>query len=84
MHITLPLDQMTVEEKLRLMDEIWADLLKNEDRIPIPERHLEILREREQMVAEGKADYIPWEQAKQEIAEMIRNREGRDSATGQT
>jgi hypothetical protein len=84
MQITLPLDKMSVEEKLRLMDEIWADLLKNEDQIPIPEWHLDILREREQMVAEGKMSYVPWEQAKQELDAMIRKREGRDPSAGAT
>ncbi len=71
MNITLPLDKMTVEEKLRLMEEIWADLSRNPDSIPIPEWHLEVLREREQLVKEGKAEYVDLETAKREVEEMI-------------
>ena len=29
MDITLPLDQMTIEEKLRAMELLWADLSRN-------------------------------------------------------
>jgi hypothetical protein len=83
MNITLPLDEMTVEEKLRVIEAVWENLLKREDEIPMPDWHLEILREREQLVAEGKASYIPWEQAKKEIDEMIRSRERRNSSAGE-
>jgi hypothetical protein len=80
MNISLPLDKMTVAEKLNLMEEIWADLSRNPDDIPVPQWHLDILREREQLVQEGKAHYIDWETAKQQIDESIargRPREGR-------
>jgi hypothetical protein len=78
MEITLPLDQMTVEEKLRLIEQIWEDLRKKEEDIPVPDWHLEVLRERERLLAEGKTRYIPWEQAKKELDKMIRNRERRN------
>ena len=71
MNIVLPLEKMTVDEKLKLMEEIWADLSRNPDDIPVPQWHLDILREREQLVKEGKAHYIDWETAKKQIAEAI-------------
>lgn len=71
MNITLPLDKMTVEEKLRLMEEIWADLSRNPDDIPIPGWHLEILREREQLVKEGKAKYLDLDAAMKEVSADI-------------
>lgn len=67
----LPLDKMTVEEKLRLMEEIWTDLSRNPDDIPIPEWHLEILREREQLVKEGKAKYLDLDDAMKEVSADI-------------
>lgn len=67
MKFTPPLDKMSVEEKLRLMDEIWADLSRDPDSIPIPEWHLEVLREREQLVKEGKAEYIDLEAAMKDV-----------------
>lgn len=71
MDIHVPLDKMTVEEKLRLMEEIWADLSRNPDDIPIPEWHLQILREREQLVKEGKAKYLDLDEAMKEVAADI-------------
>lgn len=71
MNISLPLHKMTVEEKLSLMEEIWADLSRNPDDIPVPQWHLDLLREREQLVKEGKAHYIDWETAKKQIDEAI-------------
>lgn len=82
MNISLPLHKMTVEEKLSLMEEIWADLSRNPDDIPVPQWHLDLLREREQLVQEGKAHYIDWETAKRQIDEKIargRPREGRNT-----
>lgn len=71
MDIHVPLDKMTVEEKLRLMEEIWTDLSRNPDDIPVPEWHLEILREREQLVKEGKAKYLDLDEAMKEVAADI-------------
>lgn len=71
MSTILPLDKMTTEEKLKLVEEIWDDLLKSPDRLPIQQWHKDLLDERAQLVAEGKARYIPWEQARREIAEEI-------------
>ena len=71
MSSVLNLEKMSAEEKLRALDEIWSDLLRNPDQIPFQQWHKDLLDERQRMVAEGKADYIPWEQAKKEIAEDI-------------
>ncbi len=71
MSTILPLDKMTVEEKLKLVEEIWDDLLKSPDALPLQQWHKDVLDERERLVAEGKERYIPWEQAKREIAEEI-------------
>ncbi len=71
MSTILPLDKMTTEDKLRALEEIWSDLLKTPDQIPIQQWHIDLLEERQCLVAEGKAHYIPWAQAKREIAEEI-------------
>jgi hypothetical protein len=36
MNITLPLDQMTTEDKLRAMEALWAELSRRETDIPAP------------------------------------------------
>ncbi len=71
MSTILNLEKMTAEEKLLALDEIWSDLLKNPDQIPIQQWHIDLLEERQRLVAEGQAHYIPWAQAKKEIAEEI-------------
>ncbi len=72
MEITLPLDQMTVEEKLRAMEAIWADLSRDEANVPSPAWHGQVLREREERVRAGQETPIPWEQAKRELRERLK------------
>jgi len=43
----LPLDQMTVEEKLHLMEILWDDLSRMPEQTPSPAWHAEVLAERE-------------------------------------
>lgn len=47
MTVQLPLDQMTAQEKLQLIDILWESLEQHAEDIPVPEWHREILRERE-------------------------------------
>ena len=46
MNITLPLKEMTVEEKLQLMEAIWEDLSQHAAQIPPPAWHAEELAAR--------------------------------------
>jgi hypothetical protein len=67
--ITLPLDKMTVAEKLDLIDLIWADLAKDPDDIPSPAWHGEHLSNVEKALAEGTDHFVDWEEAKRSIDE---------------
>ncbi len=69
--LTLPLEQMTVKEKLQVMEELWRDLSCNQNQIPIPQWHKDILDRREKLVKEGKATFVDWETAKKRIADRI-------------
>lgn len=71
MEITLPLDRMTVEEKLRAMEAIWADLSRNADDVPSPAWHEKVLAQREERMRTGGETPIPWEQAKRELRERL-------------
>jgi hypothetical protein len=68
MIVELPLAEMSVEEKLRTLEVLWADLCRNEKNIPIPQWHRDLLDERARMADEGKAKFSPWETAKQRIS----------------
>lgn len=61
--ITLPLDEMTREEKLQLVETIWANLAEHPDEIPSPAWHENVLRERERQIKAGEAHFIPIEEA---------------------
>ena len=67
MDAVLPLDQMTTEEKLRAMEALWADLSRKADSFESPAWHADVLRERDQRVAEGKEAYVGWDDAKREL-----------------
>ncbi len=45
MSITLPLDQMTTAEKLRVTEDIWADLTRNENKFESPAWQEHVLEE---------------------------------------
>ncbi len=61
--------QLPLREKLRLMEEIWDDISREEQDLEVPQWHKEILDERERLLAEGKAQFMDWEEAKRQIDE---------------
>ncbi len=68
MSVELQIKQMTLEEKLRTMEALWDELSRHEEGVPIPEWHKELLDERERLVKEGKARFLDWETAKEQIS----------------
>jgi len=67
MNATVDLGQMSVPEKLKLMEEIWRDLSQNERDLPSPEWHGAVLAERERKLASGEDSILDWETAKQQL-----------------
>jgi hypothetical protein len=67
MDIKLPLNEMSVEDKLRVMEPLWIDLTKNEAEYSSPSWHSVVLKVREQRVEAGYEDYEDWEIAKNEL-----------------
>jgi len=72
MDAMLPLDQMTVEEKLRAMEAIWRSLSKLEDQVPVPNWHKRVLDERQRQIDAGEATFVSLE----EMKERVRKRTG--------
>jgi hypothetical protein len=62
---------MTFREKLAIMELLWEDLADTPEAIESPAWHKEILDERRQLVAEGKAQFVDWETAKAEIRKKL-------------
>ena len=63
------IQQMPLREKLHILEAIWDDIRREEEKLEAPQWHKDILDERERLVAEGKAQFIDWETAKKQIKE---------------
>jgi len=72
MSVQIPLDTMTVEDKLRAMEDIWADLRRQPDDIPSPEWHHDVLSDRERKRKDGSLLYTDWTAAKERIRNTTR------------
>jgi hypothetical protein len=72
MTVELPLAQMTVEEKLHALETLWCDLCRDEQNIPVPQWHKDLLDERERLVRDGNAHFDDWETAKTRISKRAR------------
>lgn len=72
MGIALPLDKMTVADKLQTMELLWDDLCHHVQDIGIPEWHHEVLAARAADLKEGKERFTDWESAKEAIRESVK------------
>jgi putative addiction module component (TIGR02574 family) len=71
MDITLPLSQMTVDEKLRAIEVIWEDLARSPKDIPSPAWHAEVLAARQKQIDEGKAKFISLDEFRDRLEKDI-------------
>ncbi len=71
MQITLPLKKMSIEEKIRAMEEIWDDLCQNPKKLSSPSWHQEILLDREDKIKNKAEEFSDWEYAKKNIRNTL-------------
>ncbi len=71
MSIHLPLKDMTLQEKLAVMESLWEDISKTPDAIESPAWHKDVLEERRQNIAKGEAKFSDWETAKADIRKRL-------------
>lgn len=64
MLVSLPLDRMTVAEKLDLIEVIWEDLDKRSAEIESPAWHGEVLNEVDRRLASGEEELRDWAEVK--------------------
>lgn len=62
---------LSIAEKLALMERIWDDLSREQENIPSPDWHGDLLAERIKDVKEGRTDFVEWDEAKQRLRERI-------------
>jgi putative addiction module component (TIGR02574 family) len=68
----LPVDDLSLNEKLQLMERLWQSLSRNPGEIVSPEWHADILADREKAVQEGRSNFVDWEDAKQRLRDRFR------------
>ena len=71
--ISIPLDKMSLAEKLEAMEALWADLSRTPADVPVPQWHRDVLNAR----LKSPANWLDWEQVKASLREMSRQ-EGDD------
>ncbi len=69
--VVLPLSRLSFAQKLDLMEELWAELIKDEKKLASPAWHGDVLKEREEAYAAGKLTASDWEQAKKRIKKKV-------------
>jgi Putative addiction module component len=71
MEAILPLSQMSVAEKLRAMEMLWADLSRDEAQFESPAWHGEVLSDREEKIKSGQESFMDWETAKKQLRDRL-------------
>ena len=69
MSIALPLEQMTIHEKLEAMEALWIDLTKQPENFDSPVWHEAVLKARDERVKSGQETFMDWDDAKRELLE---------------
>ena len=72
MHLAIPLERMTATDKLQAIEEIWADLARESADVPSPAWHGDVLRAREQRIADGTSRFLDVAEAKQAVREHLK------------
>ena len=72
MAINIPLESMTVAEKLEALESIWTHLCQTPAQIPSPAWHAEVLAQRRQRLASGSATLTSWAESKKRLQELGR------------
>ncbi|MEO1527515.1 MAG: addiction module protein [Planctomycetota bacterium] len=66
----IPLDSMSVSEKLQLMEEVWTSLCENTGDVQSPDWHEEVLTERRRRLESGETKVSSWDEAKARLSKL--------------
>ena len=64
--------QMSLLEKVALLETVWAELSADPANVEIPQWHKDLLDQRESDLQSGHTPVLDWETAKIQIAQAIR------------
>jgi hypothetical protein len=68
---TLPLEKMSLEEKLQAMELLWDDLCNRATGVTSPAWHEGVLAERESALKSGADKFEDWDAAKRNIRNKL-------------
>jgi Putative addiction module component len=69
--VSLPLDRMTVSQKMKVLEQVWESLREQEGRFESRAWHADVLTDRRRLVEAGKAKFSPWKEAKARIRRRV-------------
>ena len=69
--VELPLAELTLAQKLDLIETLWDDIIKDEKALESPSWHQDVLRDRQKALEAGKASVRNWEEAKERIRRNV-------------
>jgi Putative addiction module component len=72
MSIQLPLDQMSLADKLEAIEILWADTSKTPSELPLPAWHKSVLEDRRRLVADGSLNFLDWDMAIEDLRKELR------------
>ncbi len=70
MSLELPLNTMSVSEKVQLLEQVWDNLCHQSGDVRSPEWHAAILKERQQQIKDGRMTVSPWSEAKERLQQL--------------
>jgi putative addiction module component (TIGR02574 family) len=71
MPIDLRLQEMSLPDKMELLEALWDNLSRSPEQLQSPEWHKDVLAERRQRAQSGEDTFSDWEAAKRDIRKRI-------------
>lgn len=71
MPLDLPLDRMTLADKLHAMEALWADLSRQPAALPSPAWHRDVLLDRKRRADAGELKFLDWDTALGSLREEL-------------
>jgi hypothetical protein len=69
--VALPVSRLSLAQKLDLMEILWADLARDEEKLESPAWHGTMLEDRGKALKARKVSISGWEQAKKRIKKKV-------------
>ncbi len=69
---SIPIENLSKTEKIVLMERLWVDLSRCPSELDSPDWHGDVLAERLSAVADGKAEFVDWDEAKERLRARLK------------